>query len=118
MRPAHLPRMVMFILRVVWALTIFLVEVGCWAVWLAQQLWQVAGDARAARASMKDGELRCPQGHVIPIDEILCQCSACSFVYKGSLLRCENPECGAPTSFVTCPTCGLARRSPYRVGRT
>lgn len=75
-------------------------------------------DLVRARRSMKGGVLYCPDGHEIPTDNIICECTACGFTYKGSLLKCPNPECTAPvTPFIDCPECGLSVRNPYRWGR-
>lgn len=60
--------------------------------------------------------VRCPRGHVIELTGGPFACGLCGFVYEGHILRCENPECGAPTSYVDCPTCGLSTRNPYRWG--
>lgn len=59
--------------------------------------------------------LRCPRGHLVQTEGATYTCGACAFTYEGgSLWLCENPECGATTPYVNCPTCGLSVPSPYR----
>ena len=59
--------------------------------------------------------LTCPRGHPVPTEGGVYSCSGCGFVYEGgSQWLCPNPECGASTPYVNCPTCGLSVSSPFR----
>lgn len=75
-------------------------------------------DARLARRNSRDGDLHCPKGHVVPIENGTYECGACGFIYQGSILRCANPECRAVTPYINCPECTLSVRNPYRYGRS
>ena len=66
-------------------------------------------DLAKAFRSWQQGMLCCPRGHEVPTRGQTYECTACGFVYEGSLLKCGNPECQSPvTSFVHCPECGLS----------
>lgn len=100
-----------------------LLAVGVLLVTLTRALWRstvVIRDARQGLRTLEDGHLRCPRGHFIATsgDGEVYACEACGWTYEnGSIFRCSNPECGATTSYVSCPTCGLSVRNPYRWGR-
>lgn len=75
----------------------------------------LAADYARAQRSMRDGDVVCEQGHVIDTTGVF-ECSACHWVWRGSIWLCPNPECGASTPFALCQDCGLAVRNPYRYG--
>lgn len=80
---------------------------------------RIAGDVREARRALRGGTLHCPIGHEVATEQETYACDACGFVYGGkraSIWICGNPECGAITPYVSCPTCGLSCRNPYRWG--
>ena len=80
---------------------------------------RIAGDARTASRALRGGILHCPIGHEVPTEQETYECGACGFVYGGkraSIWICANPECGAVTPYVSCPTCRLSCRNPYRWG--
>ena len=97
----------------------FIVEAIIWRCYVLITLGVTLADYFAARRALTpDGKLKCPQGHVFEIEYIRCRCDACRFEYFGSPLRCENPECKAPSApFVNCTECGLSVRNPHRWGR-
>lgn len=118
-------RLVWRVLRVAWRLTrlvigVVLVVLEC-VFWLIAILYGViftGYDVTKAIRSWRQGVLRCPRGHEIPTRGQTYECSACGFVYEGSMLKCGNPECQSPvTSYVNCPECGLSARNPWRWGR-
>lgn len=89
-------------------------------IWLGYILWGLLiriVDLIHARSSFQDGELHCPQGHLIPTFGETYECSECSAVFTGSIWQCPNPECQAVTPYINCPDCGLSVRNPYRWGR-
>lgn len=80
---------------------------------------RIAGDVRKARRALRGGTLHCPIGHEVPTEQETYECASCGFVYGGkraSIWICGNPECGAITPYVSCPTCGVSCRNPYRWG--
>lgn len=96
-------------------------EAVLWACWSLLQLatWLVHA-LQGRQRVLPDTEglaLVCPQGHEVPTEGGLYQCSRCFYTYEGSMLVCENPECRASTAFIDCPTCGLSVRNPYRWGK-
>ena len=90
-------------------------ELLMWVVYYLRHAVLKGKDVVVGIRSIRSGQLRCPKGHVVPITGVW-ECSACSFTWEGSGLRCPNPECGALTPFLSCP-CGLSIRNPYRWGR-
>lgn len=92
---------VLAVLRWLWALTVAIYDIVL------------------SRRTVEGGLLVCPRGHGFESEAegLVFECGACKFVYEGSMFRCPNPECGATTPYVNCPTCGLSVRSPYRWGR-
>ena len=88
-----------------------------WIIRGGSTFFHFAADTLHARASLTDGELRCPREHVIAMDSEMCECASCGFTYEGSIWVCANPECGLIAPYVDCPTCGLSVRNPYRLGR-
>lgn len=96
---------------------VLVLEAGFWIVSIAWSVFVKTADAAGAAGSVKAGVLRCPRGHAIPLSDGTYECSACKFVYEGSILKCGNPECGATTTYINCPECGLSVRNPYRWGR-
>ncbi len=77
----------------------------------------IGGDALRSRKALVAGTASCPAGHSFPTEGGTYECGQCSFVYRGSIWACGNPECRATTPYVNCPVCGLSVRSPYRWGR-
>lgn len=106
-----------------WLITVFVralliaMEAVFWIMSLTWGLFVKVADATGAAAAVKDGVLRCPRGHAIPLSAGTYECAACKFTYEGSILKCGNPECGASTPYINCPECGLSVRNPYRWGR-
>lgn len=89
-------------------------------IWIGYILWGLLiriVDLIRARSSFKDGELHCPQGHLIVTYGETYECGECGAVFTGSIWQCPNPECQAVTPFIHCPTCGIFVRNPYRWGR-
>ena len=106
------------IIRLLWSLTVGTVELVFWVLHLFGRAFFVVVDIFRAGKSMRGGELRCPNGHLIPM-EAKAECEACHFIYEGSLLACPNPECQAPnTAFLNCPECRVSVRNPFRWGRS
>lgn len=78
-------------------------------------------DLRRSRKALRGGVLHCPTGHEVPTEGDTYECSGCGYVYGGShasIWECGNPECRAITPYISCPTCGLSIRNPYRWGRS
>lgn len=75
----------------------------------------VVKDLVHVRSKVRGQYLRCPRGHSSPIHGVF-ECERCHFRYEGTVLRCENPECGASTVHTPCIVCGLSIRNPYRAG--
>jgi len=91
-------------------------EAVFWIFYFLRQLFFKGYDATKAARSVQGGSLRCPRGHEVPTEGVA-ECTECGYTWEGSLWRCPNPECGAVTPFLDCPSCGLSVRSPYRIGR-
>lgn len=96
---------------------LFVLEIFIWFLYLWWQLFFQVKDAGKAIGSVKDRMLSCPLGHMVPLSGGIYECQACGFVYQGSILQCENPECQAITPYINCPECHLSVRNPYRWGR-
>ena len=74
-----------------------------------------------ARRALRGGVLHCPVGHEVATEGDTYECASCGYRYGGqhaSIWECGNVECQAITPFVSCPTCGLSCRNPYRWGRS
>lgn len=71
------------------------------------------------RASRQARGVRCPQGHRVETSGGTYECASCGWTFgQGkSIWRCANPECRAITTAISCPTCGLSVRNPFRWGR-
>lgn len=105
-------------LRLMFSVVLVSIEGVFWIIHGLGWAIGIGKDVVKSRRSMEDGVLRCPRGHEIPLDNLICECTNCGYVYEGSLLQCPNPECQAQiTSYVNCPTCGLSVRNPYRFGK-
>lgn len=77
-------------------------------------------DFGRSRRALGGGTFRCPVGHEVPTEGDAYECSACGYVYGGktaSIWECGNVECKAITPYISCTTCGLSCRNPYRWGR-
>ena len=86
-----------------------------WGAHVAGKGVALAADYAHSRRAMRDGAVVCEQGHEVNTTGIF-ECSACHWVWRGSIWLCPNPECGASTPFALCQECGLAVRNPYRYG--
>lgn len=77
-------------------------------------------DFARARRALRGSVLHCPVGHEVATEGGTYECSSCGYVYGGhaSIWECGNVECKAITPFISCPTCGLSCRNPYRWGRS
>lgn len=105
-------------LRTSLKLALFAAEAPFWIGHLGRHLVSTSVDAGRAVPRLGAGSLRCPAGHSVPTENVICTCTSCEFTYRGSPLRCPNKECLAPSAaFVDCPICGLSTPSPYRLGR-
>ena len=114
----------LFALRVAWwsirlsvRVMLLCLEGLCWVLLGLRELGIYLLDAGRASKLLDDGELHCSRGHVIPTENLFVECRACGFRYEGSILECANPECGATTPFLNCPTCSESVRNPFRYGR-
>lgn len=92
------------------------------ALAIPRVLWQALSfsfDVVRSRRALRGGTLHCPIGHEVSTEGETYCCDACGFTYggaKASIWLCGNPECGAISPYVNCPTCGLSCRNPYRRG--
>gem|GEM_PF-2919879 len=108
---------VIWLFQLLTALMVWGAELFFWLFHFGRQgMWKGVDVVRATN-SIKDGELVCPQGHVVPTENEVYECGHCGFAYVGSIWQCPNPECLAVTTYCNCPVCGLSIRSPYRLGR-
>lgn len=99
-----------------WRAAIAALEGMFWALALTRDAFSIGRDALKARQTLRAGVLYCPRGHAI-IETGPFQCLACGFVADDAAFVCPNPECGASTVYLNCPTCGRSVRSPFRWGR-
>lgn len=118
-------------LQQVWRLSRFafkavvlVVEVTCWAAYAARQVATFGLDAVRGLWSYRGGMLHCPQGHAFALSgpdlayDFECSCGWRWSGKLGSELYCPNPECDQPVApYVSCPTCSLSCRNPFRWGR-
>ncbi len=116
-RLANTVRWTVAVVRFVAGATVLAVESLLWGAFALITLRGYVLDVRRARRSLGGGRFHCPVGHVVPTEELLIECAVCNFRYEGSIWKCANPECGATTPFVSCPTCSRSCRNPYRFGR-
>lgn len=106
-----------FTLRLIVGLLVGVAEGIWWLCYAARQFMLIGGDAVKSRRSLTGGVLHCPEGHPVTTEGDLYECQLCGFIYEGSVWICANPECGAITTYVKCPTCRRGIRNPYRWGR-
>jgi len=105
------------VIRLLGRVVVAAVELLFWALHLIGRFVRALRDGLGAARSLRRGQLHCPRGHVVPMQG-QARCTACEFVYNGSLLSCPNPECPVPTTaYLNCPECGLSVRNPFRWGR-
>ncbi len=109
-------RLLVRLLKVTLATCLFAAEAFVWLIAGVRAALSMFLQSAGIVLRLRGRVLRCPRGHVIPIHsenyDIEC---ACGFVYRGSLLRCPNPECPAPTTpYVDCE-CGLSVPNPLRL---
>lgn len=109
-------RWIWIILKAATALVLLAIEAVFWLGHGLGRMFRLTGDVIKSRRSLSDGQLRCPDGHLIETEgEGIYRCERCGFSYRGSRFICGNPECRATTPYITCD-CGLSIRSPYRWG--
>ena len=109
--------MITRLISLAWGILVFFIEVILWTLSLLRAFVFKLFDYSKARRSFSKGELTCPQGHTIPTEDEIYECTECGFTYTGSIWFCPNPECQATTPYVNCPECRLSVRNPYRWGR-
>ncbi len=105
--------------KLLFALVSWMVTGVFWLFHGAKVASQTLTDVQDARRTMRDGALRCPDGHIILPSGIF-ECGACGWRWRDHAwgLVCPNPECPRPlTSYIQCTTCGLSVRNPSRWGR-
>lgn len=109
-------------LRVFWLVVEAVESALRLAVAVPRTAWAALGftsDFVKSRRALRGGALHCPASHEVPTERETYECETCGFVYggsKASIWICGNRECGAITPYVSCPTCGLSCRNPYRWG--
>ena len=89
-----------------------------WLMHFTFVIGQKIVDANLARQTIQNGVLHCPEGHPVPTEGEVYECSACGYTYIGSIWICGNAECRAVTTYTNCPMCGISIRNPYRWGRS
>lgn len=111
-------KLVALSMKLAWATLVLAVELLFWMLAASRELALHGLDARTSLRRLSGRAVRCPKGHLTPTEGDIYRCAGCGFVYEGgSIWQCMNPECGARTPYITCTTCGLSIRSPYRLGR-